>query len=540
MKIAPFAPITRRAAQPAPPEPPKRDLGPCHHWLSDRDEYLPTPRPEPGQWKALKHYEVVVVGGGIGGLNTAWRLQEQGHQVAVFERTRHAGGRVRSKTIENQKPLDLGAMRYIPSRHQRVRHLVEDVLQLPTRDFVVGGDNNLQYFRGQRLTNAEAAAHPEKRPFHLRPEEQGKSVDELLALAIRSVVPNFEHLCDADWDRVLTETRLPFTDPATGQTSEVPLSQLGLRNILSHSLSQEAQTLITESVGYNTFLANWDAGQALKELAADFRPGTSYKTPIAGMEAIPRGLLAKFREAGGEFNNLTTLRAVDYDPAQGFLLQFSKGDKIEHVVADKLVLNLPKRPLQDLLANSPDLAPLQAKADKVTGNPMTRIFATYPRAWWKDEGIESGRSLTDLPLGQVYYYGDESDKRPYVMVYSDGADSQYWEGLQNPSEPGVEKRLCVKPQLAQELQRQMEELHGRDLPEPDGFLYKRWASEYTGGAYHTWNPGGKPWETSQQMLQPLGDAPLFVVGEAYSTTQGWIEGALETSEEVLDKLGCKP
>ncbi|MCA9793264.1 MAG: FAD-dependent oxidoreductase, partial [Candidatus Eremiobacteraeota bacterium] len=73
----------------------------------------------------------------------------------------------------------------------------------------------------------------------------------------------------------------------------------------------------------------------------------------------------------------------------------------------------------------------------------------------------------------------------------------------------------------------------------DGFLYKRWASEYTGGAYHTWNPGSKPWETSQQMLQPLGDAPLFVVGEAYSTTQGWIEGALETSEEVLDKLGCK-
>lgn len=99
------------------------------------------------------------------------------------------------------------------------------------------------------------------------------------------------------------------------------------------------------------------------------------------MEAIPRGLLGKFREVGGEFNNLSTLRAVDYDPAQGFLLQFSKGDKIEHVVVDKLVLNMPKRPLQDLLANSPDLAPLQDQADKVTGNPMTRIFATYPRAW---------------------------------------------------------------------------------------------------------------------------------------------------------------
>ena len=292
-------------------------------------------------------------------------------------------------------------------------------------------------------------------------------------------------------------------------------------------------------MGYETFLANWDAGEALEELAADFRPGTTYKTPTAGMEAIPRGIARKFLSDGGEFRNLHTLRRVEYDKTHGFLLEFSdrKGNQ-KLVGADSVVLGLPKKPLQELIQNSPDLQSdqMESNMDKVTPNPMTRIFATYKKPWWNEMGITGGRSISDLPLGQLYYYGDSEDQRPYVMAYSDGSDSSFWRGLQNPTEPGVDKRLCVKPELASELHTQLEELHGRDLPEPDGFLYKRWGSEYTGGAYHTWNPGSKPWEVSEFMIQPDQSKPLYVCGEAYSTNQGWIEGALGTSEKVLKEI----
>lgn len=36
----------------------------------------------------------MVVGGGMGGLNTAWRLKDSGQKIGIFERTKHLGGRV--------------------------------------------------------------------------------------------------------------------------------------------------------------------------------------------------------------------------------------------------------------------------------------------------------------------------------------------------------------------------------------------------------------------------------------------------------------
>ncbi|MHB2020616.1 MAG: FAD-dependent oxidoreductase, partial [Candidatus Xenobia bacterium] len=134
-------------------------------------------------------------------------------------------------------------------------------------------------------------------------------------------------------------------------------------------------------------------------------------------------------------------------------------------------------------------------------------------------------------------YDRPGDKRPYVQVYVDGANSEYWEGLQNPADPGVTTRLCASPQLAAELQHQLEELHGHPLPAPNGFLYKRWADPFLGAAYHTWNAGSQPSSTSDAMVQPMQNLPLYVVGEAFSTTQGWIEGALQQAEKALDKIG---
>lgn len=521
------------------PEPPPRDLAPCHHWLPDTDTYELGELPEPCDWDKLEQLDVAVVGAGMSGLNAAWKLQEGGQHVGLFDRTPHVGGRVRSTKTGNKKAIDLGAMRYIPGRHHRLATIVEDVLKLPTNEFVVGGDNNLQYFRGVRLTNGEISQDPSKRPYILTEEEQGKSVDQLLSLAISRVVPNFDKLCEEDWNDVKRSTQISVTDPATGVESQVPLSQLGLRNVLGLTLSNEAQKMVTDAVGYETFLANWDAGEALEELSADFRPGTVYKSPVDGMAAIPNGVTRLYRAAGGQFSRMHTLRRVEYDKEHGFLLEFSNRKGEQRLVnAEKVVLGLPKKPLSKLVESSPDLQSdkLAANLEKVTPNPMTRIFATYDKPWWNEMGIESGRSLTDLPLGQVYYYGDKTDERPYIMAYSDGQKSDFWRSMQNPGEPGVDKRLCVKPQLAEELHKQMEQLHGRELPKPDGFLYKRWGSEYMGGAYHTWNPGSKPWETTEEMIQPNQEMPLYVCGEAFSTNQGWIEGALETSEKVLAEM----
>jgi lysine 2-monooxygenase len=37
-----------------------------------------------------------------------------------------------------------------------------------------------------------------------------------------------------------------------------------------------------------------------------------------------------------------------------------------------------------------------------------------------------------------------------------------------------------------------------------------------------------------RIRHPLPDANLYICGEAWSTNQGWVEGALNTAEHVLE------
>lgn len=487
----------------------------------------------PEKWENAKHFDVVVVGGGIGGLYTAWKLQgcdgskSERPKIGMFERTAHLGGRLHTAKVAGvAHPMDVGAMRYLPSENPLLQGLT-DRFGIATEKFVVHGDANLNYFRGQRNTQAEGAA---VLPYHLRPEEQGKSPEQLLLKAFEVVVPGFATLSKAELEKAIGEARL----------GGAPLHQVGLQNVLSKTLSQEAIQLITDTEGYQSDLQNWDAGRAMLELAPGLR-GTEveYRVPKEGMNAFYEALQTDLSRTPTEIRMGRPVRELDYDATTKQFKLIVDGD--QPVTADKVVLNLPKVPLQELVGNSPFLqhTPLEEGLEKVEANPLTRIFATYEKPWWNDMGIQGGRSLTDLNLGQVYYYGsgdDDKFKKPYLEVYNDGTRSEFWEGLQNPGDPGVTTRLNVQPQLAEELQKELEEMHGQELPKPTGLLYKRWADPYMGAGWHTWNPGTKPTESSEAMIAPLPGLPLYVTGEAWSTNQGWVEGALETSEKVVAKI----
>lgn len=519
----PLAAPPRRAAASAE----KPELPPDHSWLDTADIRTPVPTVEPGAWQNAKRYKTVIAGGGMGGLYTAWK-SGGGPDTAIFERARHFGGRVHTAPVPGTShPFDVGAMRFIPSQQHRVNALAEH-FQIPVKDFPVGGANNLQYFRGKRLTNEQLERNPAAAPYKLACSEHGKTADQLLVKALDAVIPGFASLTPEELVAAMKTTTV----------EGVPLEQLGLMNILRRSLSQEAVRFISDSVGYESDLQNWDAGQAIQELTADFRPGTVYQVPVEGMSAFPKALVADLEKSGTELHRFHQLRRVEHDGHE-FRLTFQdwEGNAVP-VVAEKLVLNLPKVPLRAVVDDSPFLqcTPLERTLDKVTANPLTRIFLTFDKPWWNELGIQSGRSTTDLDLGMVYYFGGKDDATPYVEVYNDGRKSEFWEGLQNPGDPGVTTNLTAKPQLVKELKRQLEEMHGRALPEPTGVTYKRWADPLLGAGWHTWDPGSRPLEATEEMIHPLPDVPLYVCGEAFSTAQGWIEGALETGEKVATAL----
>jgi lysine 2-monooxygenase len=100
--------------------------------------------------------------------------------------------------------------------------------------------------------------------------------------------------------------------------------------------------------------------------------------------------------------------------------------------------------------------------------------------------------------------------------------------------------------MVQEMQRQLCELHGMaDLPvldpltdpfiPPYAAVFRDWTQDPFGGGWHFWKIGFDSKQVMRRMQRPLPEASLYICGEAWSTQQGWVEGALETADIVLEE-----
>src|SRR5579872_3360555 len=98
--------------------------------------------------------DVAVVGGGVSGVYSAWRLLTEGkaRDIQVFEASDHIGGRLLSvppPDIPNMV-AELGGMRILPAAQPLIAKLVQ-TLNLETYPFPVDQDQNIAYLRGVYL-----------------------------------------------------------------------------------------------------------------------------------------------------------------------------------------------------------------------------------------------------------------------------------------------------------------------------------------------------------------------------------------------------
>ena len=96
--------------------------------------------------------------------------------------------------------------------------------------------------------------------------------------------------------------------------------------------------------------------------------------------------------------------------------------------------------------------------------------------------------------------------------------------------------------MVAELMKELRELHGPaiTIPEPYTSAYKNWTNDPYGGGYHAWRDEYKVWEVMPYMRQPDKEERIFIVGEAYSDQQGWVEGAFCVTEHIMrEKYGLE-
>lgn len=240
------------------------------------------------------------------------------------------------------------------------------------------------------------------------------------------------------------------------------------------------------------------------------------------------------------------------------------------VHAEYLILALPKRALEEIdQANFLFTDPtVQELLDSVLNNPAIRIFMAYERPWWteaestgKYPAPTCGRSTTDLPVRQFYYWHtaspDAENQESFTLAsYSNAEAEQYWRGLQEGKGPFDAFKGAAAPvgtrhdaaqgrgpragsdELAKLAHEFLVEVVGptqEPPPEPYYAHFQNWVKDPWGAGWHAWTATHDDVELIPRILQPLPDEDVYICGECYSNVQGWVQGALNTTEVMLQK-----
>jgi monoamine oxidase len=501
--------------------------------------------------------DVAIVGAGVSGAYAAWRLLGESPAspvlapvaagrgdrrlaVALFERSHRIGGRLRSLLPPDMPHLraELGGMRF-PTTHTLVARLVEH-LGLAVKPFPVGNDANFLYLRGCRLRQKQWRER-DALPYQLAPADRGKSADDLLIEAIEHHVPAARTLVGGEWDAVKTAPRRDGPS----------LAQIGLWTALLRAKGSEALKLIEDAGGYSSFYRSWSAAEMMPWIMADFLGSPVYLTLRDGYDSIPRRLVFDFVEAGGAMcfgHQLKRVRRAPHPHEDVLALDFAAADgkALPTRYARHVVLALPKVALEQVASDRLALgtASFRDCIGAVTPQPAAKIFLVYKQPWWRELGITGGRSTTDLPIRQCYYVGtegaepgaDPSSGTSLLMAsYHDDDNVHFWNAYGTPRSMTQPMWLDASRPMFQEAQRQIRELHGpgADIPDAIAGCYANWQDEPFGGGWHFWNVQTRPAEIIPRVRRPDPDAHLYVCGEAYSTDQGWVRGALRSAERML-------
>ena len=465
--------------------------------------------------------DLAVIGAGAAGTYVAHRLQRAHPDwaISLFERSDRIGGRLRSMAVPGlDHPIELGGMRFLTS-HPRVA-TVASAFALPTHPFDPTGGVERSFLRG-RFGNGpgdeQAGAG-----YDLPVGERGRSAEDLGVGAFEQIVPGASELSADDWARVR----------GSHEYLGRAVIDWSLEEAMTTVLSSEAYRFVMDAFGYDTPRA-FNVADGMEYILGGGRGTGEARTPDDGMDAIPRALARSFGESGGSVRLRHELSR--HDLVDGFhRLTFANGIVVD---ARRVVLAVPV-PALELLAGSSaalDDPALRATLASVEPFPAVKVYLWYDRPWWLSDA-QALRMTTDLPPRKLFYFGSEPDSPATLLAaYTDGLHSERWRGLVDGS--GAAGSPAPVPMVA-EAERYLDAIHpsARDRPAPTGSAFSSWGSDPREMGWAIWRPGVRSDDMIRAAIRPIQGLDLFVCGDSFSRSQGWVEGALETADSVVDEL----
>jgi len=447
-------------------------------------------------------YDLAVVGGGAAGLYCAMHA-DRDWKVALFEGSHRFGGKLETVSMHGFD-AEYGAMRFDPIQQFRMGELLDE-LAIET------------------LTFPEYSSPPAQQSslnFHLDPDEKNLTTLQLYTLAIQRVLDMSEAEMLALSEQQLESIR------RNRIFYGLPLWEQGLWNTLGRVVSHNAlRCIVMEGSFFHFIHENPSTAAWMITWIKMLQMSPNLKTIRHGMQSLTDAMLIRLQQRGTEIHQAQVLTALEKYDRERVRLHFSEG---RTCLAKQVVLALPEHCLVRI-GGLP--RGIQSMFGSVLDIPLLKCFFVVEDPWW-DEDIPH-LDMPNLPAREVHY--QKRDGKGLVMVYADRPYLSFWSQFLRK---GYETRAEIDGD--QDLPQAFSRLMGIDPKRILSYGIRHWGTEPYGAACHLWKPGIQSWAIQEKVsafsLERNGPKNVHICGEAFSDYQGFIEGALRTAHEVLEKM----
>jgi monoamine oxidase len=468
--------------------------------------------------------DIAVVGAGMAGLYATWRLLTSGvkpDRIGLFEASDRIGGRVLTvRPAEDQSlALDMGAHNF-SSSHKLVGGLVER-FGLKAVPSTGQSPASIVHLRGRSLTKAEIERSYFRKPFAygVSAYMQRRGPARILRKALE---------------------KMPAGPDGHRRLGGRPLAEWTLPDALLAALTPEELRYLADRLIYSFWHRPVQAEAALQWAVQEIFRGKDAMAELAGgMAGLPEAVAKAIAERGGKVGLGHRLEAAEMPDGQPIALGFGTAVGRRTVTAARVILALPPAAIGRLeaLAGRPEISALLAALA-----PQRAVVTAliYREPWWRQIGITGGVSTADLQVRHLRHQEAEPGRKngaaaAALVSYSDGENADFWNGVAD--EEARSGRVGPDHPIASEMHRQAQSMFvprmRRDIPRPIAGFTQDWSDAGGGAAFHMWGPGSEPKTSSSDALRPIDGRQLYICGEAWSTRQGWIEGALETVDSLI-------
>jgi len=476
---------------------------------------LPSNSPRPGDWPANVGIgkSVVVLGGGIAGMTTAFEMSKLGYSCTILEATPVAGGRNRTiragdvveETDSSQVCLfDVDTDLYFNAGPARISHHHEFLLGY-CREFNVPLETFINDNRAALMHSTSSFNGQPQITRRVRADTRG-NIAELLAIAVNQGALDQE-LSATDKANILA--MLQQYGDLNNAFNYVGSSRAGFpgqENTGSRQRGEIVTPLQLQELISDTF---WQRRQDFSHFL-DQQP-TMLK-PVGGMDRIATAFESRvsanivYEAIVSEIRKVTDGVSVVYQDRFGTSITFD---------ADYCICTIPATVLRNILN---DFSSLHQSAISNFSYTMAGKVAFQARRFWEqDHNIYGGISWTTQDITQIWYPSSGFGKTDGILVgaYMFGGSAGNILGNQTPQQrinSTIAQANNLHPEFGNEVSRGISVFWPK-IP-------------FQLGAWGTSDPG--------ILLTP--DNNIFFAGEHLSILQGWQEGAILSAYHAIDSV----